>query len=106
MGKECKDCWHNYHCSMPQEGYDFDPDTCPYNPDNEKKEEKEYVYIIKRYVTTWDGCNGADTSEDYLNWIFKTKAKADAKCEELNNRTSNHGLGYRRRYEVVKEELL
>lgn len=35
--KECKDCWHNYHCPMPQEGYDFDPDTCPYNPDNEGK---------------------------------------------------------------------
>jgi hypothetical protein len=38
MCKECKDCWHNYHCPMPQEGYDFDPDTCPYNPDNEGKE--------------------------------------------------------------------
>ena len=37
MEKECKDCWHNYHCPMPQEGYDFNPDTCPYNPDNEKK---------------------------------------------------------------------
>lgn len=35
--KECKDCWHNYHCSMPQEGYDYNPDTCPYNPDNKRK---------------------------------------------------------------------
>ena len=34
--KECRDCWHNYHCPLPQEGYDYDPDTCPYNPDNEK----------------------------------------------------------------------
>ena len=33
--KGCEDCWHNYHCSMPQEGYDYNPDTCPYNPDNE-----------------------------------------------------------------------
>lgn len=41
MSKECKDCWHNYHCSMPQEGYDFNPDTCPYNPDNEGKKTKE-----------------------------------------------------------------
>ena len=32
----CKDCWHNYHCPIPQEGYDFNPVTCPYNPDNEK----------------------------------------------------------------------
>ena len=32
--KECRDCWHNYHCPMPQEGYDYNPDTCPYNPDN------------------------------------------------------------------------
>lgn len=35
--KGCKDCWHEYHCPMPQEGYDYDPDTCPYNPDNESK---------------------------------------------------------------------
>lgn len=35
--KECRDCWHNYHCPMPQEGYDYDPDTCPYNPDNDNK---------------------------------------------------------------------
>ena len=42
MAKECKDCWHNYHCPMPQEGYNFDPDTCQYNPDNEmKKNDKE-----------------------------------------------------------------
>ena len=31
--KGCKDCFHNYHCPMPQEGYDFNPDTCPYNHD-------------------------------------------------------------------------
>ena len=37
MQKECEDCWHNYHCPMPQEGYDYNPDTCPYNPDNDKK---------------------------------------------------------------------
>ena len=30
----CKDCWNNYHCPMPQEGYNFNPDTCSYNPDN------------------------------------------------------------------------
>ena len=30
--KGCKDCWHNYHCPMPQEGYDYNPDTCKYNP--------------------------------------------------------------------------
>ena len=34
--KECRDCFHAYHCPMPQEGYDFNPDTCHYNPDNEK----------------------------------------------------------------------
>ena len=32
----CEDCWHNYHCSMPQEGYDYDAKVCPWNPDNEK----------------------------------------------------------------------
>ena len=36
--KECRDCWHNYHCPMPQEGYDYNPDTCPYNPDNKDKD--------------------------------------------------------------------
>ena len=34
--KGCKDCWHNYHCPIPQEGYNYNPDTCPYNPDNKK----------------------------------------------------------------------
>ena len=33
----CRDCWHNYHCPMSQEGYNFSPDTCPYNPDNKKE---------------------------------------------------------------------
>lgn len=36
LEKECKDCWHNYHCPIPQEGYNYNPDTCPYNPDNKK----------------------------------------------------------------------
>ena len=35
--KGCKDCWHNYHCPMPQEGYDYNPDTCPYKPDNKRE---------------------------------------------------------------------
>jgi hypothetical protein len=26
---------------MPQEGYDYDPKTCPWNPDNEKKDKDE-----------------------------------------------------------------
>lgn len=34
--KNCKDCWHNYHCGIPQEGYNYDPDICPYNPDNKQ----------------------------------------------------------------------
>lgn len=41
----CEDCWHEYHCPLPQEGYDFDPKTCPHNPDNEvpvKKEKKNH----------------------------------------------------------------
>lgn len=35
--KGCEDCWHNYHCPMPQEGYNFNPDICSYNPDNTNK---------------------------------------------------------------------
>lgn len=31
--KTCRDCWDSYHCPMPQEGYDYDPDTCPHNLD-------------------------------------------------------------------------
>ena len=38
----CEDCWHNYHCPMPQEGYDYDPKTCPWNPDNEEKRNTGY----------------------------------------------------------------
>ena len=33
MSKGCKDCWHQYHCPMQQEGYNFDPDTCPHISD-------------------------------------------------------------------------
>lgn len=36
MRIECKDCWHNYHCPLPQEGYNYDPNNCPYNPDYEE----------------------------------------------------------------------
>ena len=36
--KRCKDCFHNYHCPMLQEGYSYDPDTCPFNPDNDKNQ--------------------------------------------------------------------
>ena len=32
--KTCRDCWHDYHCPMSQEGYSFNPDICKYNPDN------------------------------------------------------------------------
>lgn len=35
MEKCCRDCFHEYHCPMPQEGYDYNPDICPYNPDND-----------------------------------------------------------------------
>ena len=38
----CEDCWHNYHCPMLQEGYDYDPKTCPWNPDNEEKRNTGY----------------------------------------------------------------
>lgn len=29
------DCFHQYHCPMVQEGCNFNPDTCPYNPDKD-----------------------------------------------------------------------
>ena len=32
----CENCWHNYHCPMPQEGYDYNPETCVYNHDNKE----------------------------------------------------------------------
>lgn len=37
--KRCKDCFHNYHCPMSQEGYNYDSNTCPFNPDNDKNPE-------------------------------------------------------------------
>lgn len=43
----CRDCWNNYHCPMPQEGYDFNPDTCPYNSDNKREN-----YDKRRKTTT------------------------------------------------------
>lgn len=48
MCKGCKDCWHNYHCPMPQEGYDYNPDTCEYNPDNEMRENdrKKFPHLV------------------------------------------------------------
>ena len=48
--KECKDCWHNYHCPMPQEGYDFNPDTCKYNPDNKQVMTPEEIDIDKELM--------------------------------------------------------
>ena len=33
VDKGCRDCWHEYHCPMPQEGYDYNPDTCPFIKD-------------------------------------------------------------------------
>ena len=66
MTKECKDCWHNYHCPMPQEGYDFNPDTCLYNPDNDNR--------LAFAKTVYPDYSGAEVSqiiklgyEDYLN---------------------------------------
>lgn len=42
--KTCKACIHNYHCPMPQEGYNFNPDVCPYKPNySTLKVKKEYV---------------------------------------------------------------
>lgn len=35
--KGCKDCWHSCYCPMPQKGYDYNPDICPYNLDNQKE---------------------------------------------------------------------
>lgn len=48
--KGCKDCWHNYHCPMPQEGYDFNPDTCKYNPDNKQVMTPEEIDIDKELM--------------------------------------------------------
>ena len=31
----CEDCWHQYHCGVSQMGFDYDPKTCPWNPDND-----------------------------------------------------------------------
>ena len=39
----CRDCWHSYHCPMQQEGYNFNPGTCPYNPDNKREN-----YVTRR----------------------------------------------------------
>ena len=49
MQKECEDCWHNYHCPMPQEGYD-------YNPDNDKKfgRLKKILYLCSRNQIDYD----------------------------------------------------
>lgn len=61
--KGCKDCWHNYHCPIPQEGYDYNPDTCPHNPDNDSKPKNN----IEKSKDNWydeDGyynCENCDT---------------------------------------------
>lgn len=39
--KDCKDCFHIYHCQMHQEGENHNPDTCKYNPDRGKEIERE-----------------------------------------------------------------
>ena len=83
----CEDCWHNYHCPMPQEGYDYDPATCPYNPDNEKQKQlsqmnKEELYkLLKDNLTIkttydWHG------SQHSLNIYVKFDGKLITKTEQ------------------------
>lgn len=43
--KGCKDCWHNYHCPMPQEGYNFNPDTCPYSSNDDLSPTEEILGV-------------------------------------------------------------
>lgn len=66
----------------------------------------KYAYLIKRITTTWDGCNGAETSTEYLNWVFGNKVRADKKAAWFNENRINSGPGYRHKYEVEKQEVL
>lgn len=58
MCKGCEDCWHEYHCGLPQEGYDYNPDTCPYNPDNISKAKTmstlERVKMVSDEIHTYE----------------------------------------------------
>ena len=67
---------------------------------------KKYVYLIKRITTTWDGCNGAETDKDYLNWVFGSKERAEKKAAWFNENRANSGPGYRSKYEVEKQEIM
>ncbi len=46
----CEDCWHNYHCPMPQEGYDYDPATCPYLKEYEPKKKNTAGECLRQRV--------------------------------------------------------
>ena len=64
------------------------------------------VFIIKVIHTSWDGCNGVDTDEEYLNWVFATREKAQAKADQFNKDHGTSGPGYRRRYAIECQDVI
>jgi hypothetical protein len=64
------------------------------------------IYIIKKVCSWWDGCNGVNTDEEWTNWIFSNEEKANAKCNELNEKYFRHECGSSLKYEVVKDYII
>lgn len=58
------------------------------------------IYGIKRISSSWDGCNGCDTSESLLDYFFSTREKAEENLLE-----DSYGPGHNTKYEVAEIEL-
>lgn len=73
---------------------------------DEAKDKHIPCYIIKKEISSWDGCNGVDTDEYFTNWIFLKEEKANIKCKELNKEYGHYGPGSSREYKVVKDYII
>lgn len=79
MCKGCHDCFHEYHCPMPQEGYDYNPDTCKYNPDNERKKPMTNYEKLKAILAEMDSYEKKifDFKNDFYPMNGNVKPKED-----------------------------
>ena len=79
MDKGCHNCFHEYHCPMPQEGYDYNPDTCKYNPDNERKKPMTSYEKLKAILAEIDSYEKKifDFKNDFYPMNGNVKPKED-----------------------------
>ena len=89
--KGCKNCWHNYHCPMPQEGYDYEPETCPHNPDN------------KHVIKLKDDTQPVRTIDDFESIVETIIEDSSIPYEEIADSLEYMAGHYRKKSEQTNE---